>query len=69
MKTIHVLWGGRAVCGYGVGKVPGDWPAEHRWMRCAEIESEHVKAAIGTGSAKACDACVDGAKKIKAPGQ
>lgn len=30
-KTVHVLYHGVTLCGYGEGKLPRQWPSNHVW--------------------------------------
>ncbi|MDP1706454.1 MAG: phosphoribosyltransferase family protein [bacterium] len=58
--TIHILWGGRPHCGFSP-EVPGNWPADHRWVGpeeadkanchgCVTKEILHHRQAVITGS-------------------
>lgn len=41
-ETVHILRMGLAVCGYGYGRMPGDWPAGHRWLRLHDPAADAV---------------------------
>lgn len=35
--TVHVLYYGLPLCGYGEGKTPSEWPADHAWLSVHEL--------------------------------
>ena len=30
-RIVHILYHGQTLCGFGVGKFPGQWPPGHIW--------------------------------------
>lgn len=33
---VHILSSGQPLCGFYAGKLPGDWPEQHRWVGLSE---------------------------------
>jgi hypothetical protein len=40
LLNVHVLFGGRPLCGFMPGVVPGQWPETHRWTYLARWRQE-----------------------------
>lgn len=36
--TVHILFYGKTLCGFGEGQFPGQWPSDHRWTYAHDLE-------------------------------
>lgn len=55
--TVHVLYHGLPLCGYGEGKPPAEWPADQAWLSVHEL-GRHT----GKDRPNWCPACLERAR-------
>lgn len=53
-RTVHVLYHGLPLCGFGEGKVPAEWPADHAWMPVTEIGHAELESELNVHWCKTC---------------
>ena len=75
MKTTHVLYSGRALCGFMVDCVPGGWPDGHNWVSFGDVWFERGTIVYATPAAnrpkennKPCDQCLGFVADLKKVG-
>jgi hypothetical protein len=59
MIKVHLLHYGVTLCGFGKGKLPGDWPPGHKWLG---LNADRTKVTQKGG--QMCEECV-GAQRDK----
>jgi len=63
---VHLLHEGRTLCGFGLGKFPGEWPDGHKWTWLHDAEnvtcSKCLEVFKNYESNNRCSACQRGPK-------